>query len=68
MKKPKKLNPLMRFLLAFYPFGKDFRELGLIGKIYEILKVSNTEDPVRIGIVCETKFPLTAHSILVGLS
>ncbi|CAI8043250.1 Mitochondrial sodium/calcium exchanger protein [Geodia barretti] len=38
LKKPKKLNPLMRFLLAFYPFGKDFRELGLIGKIYEILK------------------------------
>jgi Ca2+/Na+ antiporter len=38
LKKPKKLNPLMRFLLAFYPFGEDFRELGLIGKIYEILK------------------------------
>lgn len=37
--KPKKLNPLMLFLLAFYPFGEDFRQLGVVGKIYEILKV-----------------------------
>ena len=37
--KPKKLNPLMLFLLAFYPFGEDFRQLGIVGKIYEILKV-----------------------------
>ena len=35
----KKVNPLMKLLLALWPFGEGFKELGLFGKIYEVCKV-----------------------------
>ena len=35
----KKLHPFLFLLSAFYPFGDDFKQLGMIGKIYEIVKV-----------------------------
>ena len=36
---PKRPHPFIYLLLALYPFGEDFRELGLVGKLYELLKV-----------------------------
>lgn len=33
-------NPLVKMLLAFWPFGESFKELGFFGKLYEIVKVS----------------------------
>lgn len=35
----KRPYPFIALLLAFYPFGEDFRQLGIMGKIYEIVKV-----------------------------
>ena len=35
----KEKNPFILFLLALWPFGESFKELGLLGKIYEICKV-----------------------------
>ncbi len=42
-------NPLMRMLLAFWPFGESFKELGLIGKFYEIVKVVLLPSPPNLG-------------------
>ena len=35
----KKLHPFVKMILVFWPFGESFKELGVIGKIYEIAKV-----------------------------
>ena len=43
MEKPtKRPHPFIYLLLALYPFGEDFRGLGFLGKLYELVKVSNT--------------------------
>ena len=36
---PKKRHPFIKLLQGLWPFGESFRELGIIGKIYEIVKV-----------------------------
>ena len=36
----KKPNQFLKALLAFWPFGEAFRELGVFNKIIEIIKVS----------------------------
>lgn len=41
LKPPKRPHPFIFLLLALFPFGEDFRQLGIVGKIYEILKVCN---------------------------
>ena len=33
-------HPFIVLLKAFWPFGEDFKDLGIAGKIYEIVKVS----------------------------
>lgn len=35
----KKRHPFVKLLLQLWPFGESFKELGLLGKIYEICKV-----------------------------
>lgn len=35
----RKRHPFVKLLLALWPFGESFKELGLLGKIYEICKV-----------------------------
>ena len=37
--KSRSQNPLVKMLLALWPFGESFKELGWFGKIYEIFKV-----------------------------
>lgn len=37
----KRPHPFIFLLQALFPFGEDFRQLGLVGKIYEIIKVSS---------------------------
>ena len=32
-------HPFVALLKAFWPFGEDFKTLGIVGKIYEIIKV-----------------------------
>lgn len=32
-------HPFVKLLLALWPFGDSFKELGLLGKMYEICKV-----------------------------
>ena len=39
----KKRHPFVKLLLALWPFGESFKELGLLGKIYEICKVGRWE-------------------------
>ena len=39
LERKKRQNPLLKLLLALWPFGESFRELSLLGKIYEICKV-----------------------------
>ena len=39
VKKTKKPHPFVKMLLGIIPFGPSFRDLGLLGKIYEIIKV-----------------------------
>ena len=40
MQKPtKRPHPFIYLLLALYPFGEDFRDLGFVGKLYELVKV-----------------------------
>lgn len=39
VKKPKKPHPFTKMLQGILPFGPSFRQLGLIGKIYEVTKV-----------------------------
>lgn len=34
-----KQNPFVKLLLALWPFGESFKQLGVFGKIYEIFKV-----------------------------
>lgn len=34
-----KQNPFVKLLLALWPFGESFKQLGVLGKIYEIFKV-----------------------------
>ena len=36
---PKRPHPFIFLLQALFPFGEDFRQLGIVGKIYEIIKV-----------------------------
>ena len=36
----KKPHPFVVLLKALWPFGEDFKSLGIVGKVYEILKVS----------------------------
>ena len=36
---PKSRHPFVKLMLALWPFGESFRELGIAGKIYESLKV-----------------------------
>ena len=35
----RKFHPFVKLLLGLWPFGESFKELGLLGKIYEIVKV-----------------------------
>lgn len=35
----KRRHSFILLLLALWPFGESFKELGLLGKIYEICKV-----------------------------
>ncbi len=35
----KKIHPFFKLLMAIWPFGESFKELGIFGKIYEIAKV-----------------------------
>lgn len=37
--KPKRPHPFIKLLLALWPFGEAFKELGILGKIYETIKV-----------------------------
>ena len=39
LKKKKVYHPFVKMLLGVWPFGESFRELGLFGKIYEVVKV-----------------------------
>ena len=39
VKKTKKPHPFVKMLFGIIPFGPSFRDLGLLGKIYEIIKV-----------------------------
>lgn len=39
LKQPKRPHPFIFLLQALFPFGEDFRQLGIVGKIYEIIKV-----------------------------
>lgn len=39
---PKVYHPFIKLLLAIWPFGDAFKELSIIGKIYETLKVSGS--------------------------
>lgn len=39
LKPPKRLHPFIFLLQALFPFGEDFKQLGRVGKIYEIIKV-----------------------------
>jgi sodium/potassium/calcium exchanger 6 len=36
---PPTKHPIVKLLLAFWPFGEAFKRLGIIGKIYEIAKI-----------------------------
>lgn len=45
----KRENPLMKMLLAAWPFGESFKELGLFGKVYEIVKVGHSHWMCKIG-------------------
>lgn len=36
----KQSHPFLKLLFALWPFGEGFRELGVLGKIYEIVKAS----------------------------
>lgn len=36
---PRRPHPFIFLLQALFPFGEEFRELGIVGKIYEIVKV-----------------------------
>lgn len=38
LKKKKVYHPFVKMLLGVWPFGESFRELGLFGKIYEVVK------------------------------
>ena len=38
-KQPKRPHPFIALLWALCPFGEDFRQLGILGKVYEIVKV-----------------------------
>lgn len=44
----KKRHSFVKLLLALWPFGESFKELGLLGKIYEILKVGGTRGGVKL--------------------
>ncbi len=37
--KAKSPHPFVKLLQALWPFGQAFKELGILGKIYEIVKV-----------------------------
>lgn len=39
---PKVYHPFIKLLLAIWPFGDAFKELSIIGKIYETLKASGS--------------------------
>ena len=39
VKKTKKPHPFVKMLFGIIPFGPSFRDLGILGKIYEIIKV-----------------------------
>ncbi len=39
--KIRRRHPFIKMLLALWPFGESFKELGILGKIYEVFKVSN---------------------------
>ena len=38
-KRTKRPHPILVLMRALWPFGEDFKQLGLTGKIYEIVKV-----------------------------
>ncbi len=42
--KIRRRHPFVKMLLALWPFGESFKELGILGKIYEIFKVSGYYD------------------------
>lgn len=52
---PKRPHPFIYLLLALYPFGEDFRELGLVGKLYELLKYP-------CGVILTLTVPVIDHS------
>ena len=35
-------HPFVKMVNALWPFGESFKELGVLGKIYEIVKVQYT--------------------------
>jgi len=39
----RRFHPFVKLLLGLWPFGESFKELGLMGKIYEIVKVQQNQ-------------------------
>lgn len=69
----KRPHPFIFLLQALFPFGEDFRQLGLVGKIYELIKVLSiirqsvvlavllSPPPLLVSLWCHPDLDCTCH-------
>ena len=64
--KTKRPNPFVKMLQGIWPFGESFKELGPVGKVYEIIKVNGRVLYFMISIVLVCAWYVSTEQHTIG--